>query len=152
MVFDLFFIAWQWKRSEVCNELTRCRTLPTHLIANILPTHSKIITVRWKAFPTGVEKCSMHFWLISYAGFLQTGSHTDNASHGNGYKTSCFFLILPSSRQLQYVKSKIPMLYFQHYPWWQVIWSYVKWGMGSFFAMITQILAKSTLSKIFIFL
>ena len=42
-----------------------------------LPTHSKIITAHWKAFQR-VERCckafSVHFGLISYAGFSQIGS------------------------------------------------------------------------------
>jgi len=31
-----------------------------------------------------------------------------------------------------FLKSEIPTLYFQNYPWWQVIQSYAKWGMASF--------------------
>ena len=29
-------------------------------------------------------------------------------------------------------ESKIPTLYLQNYPWWQVIWSHVKWLMALF--------------------
>ena len=83
-------MAWQWKQSEVCNALfnqisTHCRTLSTHL--ETLPTHSKIITARWKAFSTGwktfnafFNAFSMHFWLISYAGFF-VNRVTDRLTH-----------------------------------------------------------------------
>ena len=87
------WFAWQTKQSIVNRNTfmkfamrcsTRWWTLPTH--CETLPTHSKIISARWKAFPTGWNTLQcvvkaffnaflMHFWLISYDGFSKIGSH-----------------------------------------------------------------------------
>ena len=93
LFIDGLWFAWQTKQSIVnpntfmkfamhCS--TRWWTLPMH--CETLPTHSKIISACWKAFPTGWNTLQcvvnaffnpflMHFQLISYAGFSQIGSH-----------------------------------------------------------------------------
>ena len=80
-----FFIAWQSKRSVVKRNTFMKFAMRCSTRWQTLPTHLKIITARCKAFTTGWNALqpifnafsnvfSIHFRLVSYAGFSQIGS------------------------------------------------------------------------------